>query len=142
MKNLVKESQVEHQVFLAVDCKDTYLPVDSKVVLEFLSYAYDGIFPSIRSWISFLNGNFRNAGELWLRGSLLKESTLKKWCYDLSEYRDKFVVKIGVDKYVSVSAEDLEFEFEYDINAFPTKEVEGLGDYPSQCVIYVTARIK
>lgn len=141
MKNLVKESQVEHQVFLAVDCKDTYLPVDSKVVLEVLSYVDDGIFPSVRSWISFLNGNFRQHGELWLEG-VPKESTIENWCYDLDSYKDKFVVKIGVDKYVSVSAEDLEFEFEYDINAFPAKEVEGLGRYPSQCVIYVTARIK
>lgn len=138
MKN---ESQIEHQVFLAVDCEDTYLPVDTKVVLEVLSQDCDGIFPSVRSWISFLNGNFRQHGELWLGGEP-KESTLKKWCYDLDSYKDKFVVKVGVDKYVSVPAEDLEFEFEYDINAFPAEDVEGLGDYPSQCEIYVTARIK
>lgn len=129
---------ITNQVFSAIYEENTFLLVGESNLLEVLSQDDDGIFPSKRSWISFLNGNFRQYGELYLDGEP-KESTIKSWCYDLYEYKDLFVVKVGTDEYVRVSADDLEFTYEYDCNFFNRNEN---SSYPCMVELTVTAQIK
>jgi hypothetical protein len=133
----ITADQIDNAVFMAID-DNKYLPVDEPISLEYLDQGDDGIFPNRASWIAFLNGNFREYGELYLGGTV-KPGTLKRWCYPLEQYRDRFVVKVGPDRFVRVNADDLEFAFTYDINLYSRTE---RSDYPSAAELFVTATIK
>lgn len=133
----ITDQDVVDQVFVAIeDLK--YLEVGKAVELEHLSEQDNGIFPSRKSWIAFLNGNFRRFGDLELGGEC-KPSTIKNHCYDLSKYRDLFVARVGSNKFVKVDADDLEFSFTYDCNLY---DRGGDMSYPSAVEIYVTANFK
>lgn len=108
---------IVYQVWEAVE-EDNRMPTDTKIVLETLSKDDDGIFPSERSWNSFLTSNFGDGEKgIYLTGEPRK-GLLKKYCYQLEQYKHLFVVHIGGGKYMAVAPEDLEFTFEYD--AMPT----------------------
>ena len=128
--------QIDRVVFEAVD-KGSYLPVGVPVLLEGLSRDHDGIFPNEKSWRAFCRGNFASDGELWLEGEC-KASTIKRWCPPLADYRGRFVIKIGADKWVQVDPADLEFSFTYDLNWYNRET----PDFPCRVDIYVTATIK
>lgn len=132
---VINSEQVENYVFAAIE-NGSYLEVGKPILLEILCEDYDGIFENKKSWQSFINGNFRFYGEIYLSGEP-KDSTIKKWCLDLNEYKDLFVVKVGVDKYIKVDSEDLDFEFHYDCNFF-TRD----SNFPCQVEIYATANFK
>lgn len=117
MSKLITSDQIAYQVFIALE-EDQFLPVGEKISLEFLSSDCDGIFKNAKAWRSFVFGNFAeycDPGEHWLEGDC-KKSTVKKWCYPLAHYKNRFVAKIGRDKFVKVNAEDLEFKFTFDAN--------------------------
>ena len=108
---------IVYQVWEAVE-EDNRMPTDTKIVLEVLSKGDDGIFPSERSWNSFLTSNFGDGDKgIYLTGEPRK-GLLKKYCCKLEQYKHLFVVHIGGGKYMAVAPEDLEFTFEYD--AMPT----------------------
>jgi hypothetical protein len=136
--NIITSDEICHTVFESIyDSKK--LPINTKISLELLSGDMDGIFPKRQSWRSFLNGNFREYGELYLNGEC-KDSTVKRWCYSLGDYIDNFVVKLGADKYVPVKSSELEFKFEWDCNRFTGKNSS--DNYPDMVEIFVTAKFK
>ena len=112
--------------------EDKRMPTDTKIVLETLSKEDDGIFPSERSWNSFITSNFG----IYLTGEPRK-GLLKKYCYELEQYKHLFVVHIGGGKYMAVAPEDLEFTFEYDANFYARG-----ANLPTMVEIFVTAHIK
>lgn len=132
---ILSAGSVAYSVFMAVD-GDAFLPVGVPVTLEYLSDDHDGIFPTAASWRGFVNGNFRQDGDLYLEGDV-KESTLKKYCFPLDQYRDKFAAQVGSDKWVRVNADDLEFKFTYDLNKYRRRD-----NFPCAVEIFVTATIK
>ncbi|UOX39899.1 hypothetical protein [Vibrio phage V-YDF132] len=142
---LLENPEIVHQVFQAVD-GEGYLPVDTPVVLEMLSDDDDGIFPSARSWYSFLSKNFgtgTSEGGIWLTGDEVKESTLKKWCAEQSTYLDKFVTPIGGGQFVRVNPEHLELSFSYDANNYSSNPARNHENgYPNTVEIYVTATVR
>ena len=119
---------IVYQVWEAVE-EDNRMPTGTKIVLETLSKGDDGIFPNERSWNSFLTSNFGD-GEP-------RKGLLKKYCYELEQYKHLFVVHIGGGKYMAVAPEDLEFTFEYDANNYARG-----ADMPTMVEIFVTAHIK
>lgn len=120
---------IVYQVWEAVE-EDKRMPTGTKISLEVLSKDDDGIFPSERSWNSFLTSNFGDGDKgIYLTGEP-REGLLKKYCYRLEQYKHLFVVHIGGGKYMAVAPEDLEFTFEYDANM------------PTMVEIFVTAHIK
>ena len=122
---------IVYQVWEAVE-EDNRMPTDTKIVLEVLSKDDDGIFPSKRSWDSFLTSNFGDGEKgIYLTGEPRK-GLLKKYCYQLEQYKHLFVVHIGGGKYMAVAPEDLEFTFEYARGA----------DMPTMVEIFVMAHIK
>ena len=122
---------IVYQVWEAIE-EDKRMPTGTKISLEVLSKDDDGIFPSERSWNSFLTSNFG----LYLTGEPRK-GLLKKYCYQLEQYKHLFVVHIGGGKYMAVAPEDLEFTFEYDANDYARG-----ADMPTMVEIFVTAHIK
>ena len=119
---------IVYQVWEAIE-EDKRMPTGTKIVLETLSKGDDGIFPSERSWNSFLTSNFGDGEKgIYLTGEPRK-GLLKKYCYQLEQYKHLFVVHIGGGKYMAVAPEDLEFTFEYDA-------------MPTMVEIFVTAHIK
>lgn len=136
----VPAENVAHQVFLAVDCEQTFLPVGERLLLESLSVDDDGIFGSIKSWKSFINGNFREFGELHLTGTPSNSNVIDRWCCKLNEYKNLFAAQIGHKLYQKVKADDLDFTFEYDCNFYNANE--DLGSFPCRVEIYVTATFK
>ena len=127
---------VVYQVWEAIE-EDKRMPTDTKIVLEVLSKDDDGIFPSKRSWDSFLTSNFGDGMKgIYLTGEPSK-GLLKKYCYQLEQYKHLFVVHIGGGKYMAVAHEDLEFTFEYDANNYARG-----ADMPTMVEIFVMAHIK
>lgn len=128
---------IVHQVWEAVEEEDKRLPTGTKILLEMLSRDDDGIFPSERSWNSFVTSNFGDGMKgIYLTGTP-SEKLLKKYCYQIEQYKHLFVVHIGGGKYFAVAPEDLEFTFEYDANNY----AKG-ANFPTMVEIFVTARIK
>lgn len=137
---LVQKDRIATQVFEAIE-DEKYLKVGVKNLLESLEESYDGIFKNTKAWRAFLFGNFSEyaeKGTFWLEGQC-KESTIKKWCCDLEQYKGRFVQSIGGGKYCWVDPNDLEFTFEYDANFYKHGKNVTL---PCRVEIYVTARIK
>ena len=129
---------IVYQVWEAVE-EDKRMPTGTKISLEVLSKEDDGIFPSERSWNSFLTSNFGDGDKgIYLTGEP-KKGLLKKYCYRLEQYKHLFVVHIGGGKYMAVAPEDLEFTFEYDANNFSRRDISTLS---SMVEIYVKATIK
>lgn len=123
---------IVYQVWEAIE-EDNRMPTDTKIVLEVLSKGDDGIFPSERSWNSFLTSNFGDGDKgIYLTGEPRK-GLLKKYCCKLEQYKHLFVVHIGGGKYMAVAPEDLEFTFEYDARG---------ANMPTMVEIFVTAHIK
>lgn len=122
---------IVYQVWEAIE-EDKRMPTGTKISLEVLSKDDDGIFPSERSWNSFITSNFG----IYLTGEPRK-GLLKKYCYELEQYKHLFVVHIGGGKYVAVAPEDLEFTFEYDANNYARG-----ANMPTMVEIFVTAHIK
>ena len=122
---------IVYQVWEAIE-EDNRMPTGTKIVLEVLSKDDDGIFPSERSWNSFLTSNFGDGvtGEP-------RKGLLKKYCYRLEQYKHLFVVHIGGGKYMAVAPEDLEFTFEYDANYYKRG-----ANMPTMVEIFVTAHVK
>ena len=119
---------IVYQVWEAVE-EDKRMPTGTQISLQTLSKEDDGIFPSERSWNSFLTSNFGDGDKgIYLTGEPRK-GLLKKYCYQLEQYKHLFVVHIGGGKYMAVAPEDLEFTFEYDA-------------MPTMVEIFVTAHIK
>lgn len=133
----LSEDQLAHSVFQVMNGECDYLPVNKKLSLEYLSLDQDGIFPSRKSWESFVRGNFLyNSTDF--RGGV-KESTIKKWCHPVIDYSDSFVVKIGNDKYHKISADDIVLEYDYEW--YSSKDArEGFNCTAVQ--IFITAKIK
>lgn len=136
----INQEQIVHAVFQAVE-GEGYLPVGEPVTLEHLSEDDNGIFETPASWRGFVYGNFAehcDNGYHWLSGKC-KASTIKKWCYKLEQYADKFVTKVGADKYLPVDKDDLTFEFMFDANNFKRNSNSKIC---SSVEIFVTASIK
>ena len=137
---IVGPDKITNQVFVAID-DGMYLEVGVKNSLEYLSAEDNGIFESQKSWRSFIFGNFAEyaeKGTFWLEGEC-KESTIKKWCCPLDQYKGRFVQQVGKDRYCWVRPEDLDFKFTFDTNFFSAKSSMKL---PSCVEIFVTARIE
>ena len=137
---IVGPDKIASQVFVAID-DGMYLEVGVKNSLEYLSAEDNGIFESQKSWRSFIFGNFAEyaeKGTFWLEGEC-KESTIKKWCCPLDQYKGRFVQQVGKDRYCWVRPEDLDFKFTFDTNFFSAKSSMKL---PSCVEIFVTARIE
>ena len=137
---IVGPDKITNQVFVAID-DGMYLEVGVKNSLEYLSAEDNGIFESQKSWRSFIFGNFAEyaeKGTFWLEGEC-KESTIKKWCCPLDQYKGRFVQQVGKDRYCWVKPEDLDFKFTFDTNFFSAKSSMKL---PSCVEIFVTARIE
>lgn len=128
---------IVHQVFLAIEGEGR-LPVGKDISLQMLSQDDDGIFPSIKSWRSFLYGNFGTGDGSYYLGGTPSENLLKKYCYPLKDYQHLFVQHIGKGKYVEVAAEDLEFSFYFDANNFNKRD----SHLSSMVEIFVTAKLK
>ena len=127
---------IVYQVWEAIE-EDQRMPTGEKISLEVLSKEDDGIFPSERSWNSFITSNFGDGMKgIYLTGEPSK-GLLKKYCYPLEKYKHLFVVHIGGGKYMAVAPEDLEFTFEYDANNYKRG-----ANFPTMVEIFVTARIK
>mgnify|MGYP003585493348 CR=1 FL=1 len=122
---------IVYQVWEAIE-EDKRMPTDTIISLQTLSKEDDGIFPSERSWNSFLTSNFG----IYLTGEPRK-GLLKKYCYELKQYKHLFVVHIGGGKYMAVAPEDLEFTFEYDANNYKRG-----ANMPTMVEIFVMAHIK
>ena len=137
---IIGPDSITNQVFVAID-DGMYLEVGVKNLLEYLSAGDDGIFESRKSWRSFIFGNFaENAerGSYWHEGEC-KESTVKRWCYPLEQYKGRFVQKVGKGRYCWVNPEDLDFKFTFDTNFYYRN-----GDMmlPASAEILVTATFK
>lgn len=137
---IITQDQVCYQAFIAIE-DDKYLEIDTPISLEYLSVEDDGIFETEAKWIKFLNGTFgTGAGSIYLSGEL-KPATVKKWCYPLEKYKDRFVVKIGTNKFVRVNPDDLQFSFTYDCNLY-SRKIKLPNNMPTACEFFVTATIK
>ena len=126
---MINSNQITFQTFEAIE-DNKFLPINKKISLEYLDSNMDGIFENERSWRSFINGNFVSG-----YGSC-KPSTIKKWTYPEEEYIDLFVVKVGQDKYINVSPEDINLDFSYEL--FYSRN----SSFPSAIELFVTATIK
>lgn len=131
---MINSDKVTLKVFEAIE-DNIFLPINTKISLEYLNQDMDGIFENERSWCSFINGNFlceydKNS---WRDG--VKESTIKKWACSEEEYIDLFVVKVGQDKYINVLPDDINLDFSY-------KLYYNSSSFPSAAEIFVIATIK
>lgn len=138
----INSDLIAHAVFEAVD-SDQYLELNTPVSLEYLSHDQDGIFPSLRSWKSFCAANFGERGRdgvTFYYDGEPHAATIKKYCRPLAEYQNRFVVRTGSDKYMSVDPADLEFKFSYTLY-FKGGDPD-LFRYPAAIEIFVTASFK
>lgn len=126
---MINSDKIALQVFEAIE-DNKFLPINKKISLEYLDSDMDGIFENERSWRSFINGNF--LGE----SGICKPSTIKKWAHPEEEYNDLFVVKVGQDKYINVSPDDINLDFDYSL--YYSRN----SSFPSAVEIFVTATIK
>ena len=127
---------IVYQVWEAIE-ENKRMPTCEKILLQTLSKDDDGIFPSERSWNSFITSNFGDGDKgIYLTGEPRK-GLLKKYCYRLEQYKHLFVVHIGGGKYFAVEPENLEFTFEYDANNYTRG-----ANFPTMVEIFVTAHIK
>ena len=132
---MINSNNITFQVFEAIE-DDKFLPINEKIILEYLNSDMDGIFENERSWRSFINGNFlceydKNS---WRDG--VKESTIKKWTYPKEKYINLFVVKVGKDSYINVAPEDVNLKFSYELG------YRRGSDFPTSVELFVTATIK
>ena len=128
--------EIVYQVWQAIEGEGK-LKVGEKVTLEMLSKDDDGIFKNAASWRSFLYRSFGDGdGSYYLEGEPSKH-LLKKYCYELDDYKHLFVQHVGGGKYVEVAPEHLEFSFSYDANYFNRKD-----QLSSMVEIFVTAKLK
>jgi hypothetical protein len=127
---------IVHNVFEAADEEESFLLIGKKCLLEYLYQEQDGIFSSINSWRSFINGNFTSDYSSGCYREDVKKTTLRKWCYPAKEYINKFVHKIGKDKFIQVAEEDIDLSFDYEL--YYCKE----STFPTAVEIFVTAKIK
>ena len=137
---IVGPDKIASQVYEAIE-DEKYLKVGVKNTLELLDEGYDGIFETPKAWRGFIFGNFAEyaeKGTFWLEGEC-KESTIKKWCCPLDQYKGRFVQQIGKDRYCWVKPEDLDFKFTFDTNFYSAKSSMKL---PCCVEIFVTATIK
>lgn len=132
---MISSEQISFQVFEAIE-DEKYLPINTRLGLEYLSIDDDGIFKTQKAWKAFVNGNFLSDCSKGHWRDNVKESTIKKYCYPVDEYKHLFVAKIGQDKYIQVSADEIELEYTYIL--FYSKN----SDFPSGVEIYVEAKIK
>ena len=132
---MINSDQITNQVFLAMEDR-RYLPINNKISLEYLSLDMDGIFENERSWRSFINGNFVSEYDKTCWRDSVKDSTIKKWAHPEEEYNDLFVVKVGQDKYINVSPDDINLDFDYSL--YYSRN----SSFPSAVEIFVTATIK
>ena len=126
---MINSDKIAFQVFEAIE-DNKFLPINKKISLEYLNFDMDGIFENEKSWRSFINGNF--LGE----SGNCKPSTIKKWAHPEEEYNDLFVVKVGQDKYINVSPDDINLDFDYSL--YYSRN----SSFPSAVEIFVTATIK
>jgi hypothetical protein len=126
---MINSNQITFQTFEAIE-DNKFLPINKKISLEYLNFDMDGIFENERSWRSFVSGNF-----LCESGSC-KPSTIKNWTYSEEEYRNLFVVKVGQDKFINVSPDDISLEFQFELY------YNRSSSFPSAVEIFVTATIK
>lgn len=134
---IIKNDQIANAVFEAVQDSDLFLPVGEKLSLEHLSISDDGIFPSRRSWESFVRGNF-----LWGDNEFVdspKESTIKRWCYPAKDYMHKFVTPIGGGDYVLIDPTNIELSYDYE---WYTGRNARDGFACTSIEIFVTAKVK
>lgn len=134
----IVESPVVFQVFEAVDGYGV-LPVGQAVTLERLDSGDDGIFATQAAWRRFIFANFADGcdkGVYNIEGEP-RPGTLKKYCYDLKQYKDLFVVPIGGGRYVKADPDNLEFIFKFDTGFY----YQG-GDFSGAVEIMVTATLK
>lgn len=126
---MINSNQITFQTFEAIE-DNKFLPINTKISLEYLKFDMDGIFENERSWRSFINGNFVSG-----YGSC-KPSTIKKCTYSEEEYKDRFAVQIGKNKYINVSPDDINLDFSYEL--FYSRS----SSFPSAVELFVTATIK
>lgn len=126
---MINPDKIAFQTFEAVE-DGKFLPINKKVSLEYLDSNMDGIFDNERSWRSFINGNFASAQ------GICKPSTIKKWTYPEEEYKDRFVVQIGKDKYINASSDDINLEFQFEL--YYSRN----SSFPSAVELFVIATIK
>lgn len=130
------KGEIVHQVWEAVE-ENKRMPINERITLERLSKDDDGIFPSERSWRGFIFGNFgAGDGSYYLNGEPSKK-LLKKYCYDIKQYKHLFAIHIGGGNYIEVDPENIEFEFTFDANAF-----FGNSELPTAVEILVKAVVK
>jgi hypothetical protein len=126
---------IVYTVGAAID-GENYLLIGEKSALEYLSIDDDGIFLNEKSWRSFINGNFTCDYDKNCWRNDVKESTIKKWCYPKEKYLDRFVQKVGKDKFVNVAAEDIELFFDYELY------YSRGSDFPTTVEIFVIGEIR
>jgi len=134
----VKYADIAHRVWESID-DDKLLPLDTPVLIEHLSHGDDGIFPTEKSWRSFIFGNFAEyaeKGHHWLEGEC-KPGTVKKWCYPVKDYKDNFSVQVGPDEWQPVNGDDLKFEFTFNCNNYTRDR-----DFCAAVEMFVTASFK
>ncbi len=126
---MINSDKITFQVFDAVE-DNKFLPINKKISLDYLNSDMDGIFENERAWRSFINGNFVSG-----YGNC-KPSTIKKCTYTEEEYKDRFAVQTGKDKYINVSPDDINLEFQFALY------YNRNSNFPSAVEIFVTATIK
>lgn len=137
---MVRTENITRQVFMAVDHEELHLPVGETLSLEYLSDEDDGIFETPRSWSSFVRGNFLGTGVYKNYYQPIKESTIKRWCYDEKDYRHKFAQQVGRDCWVVVDPEEIVLEYDYEV-LHSTKRNRD-DNLPTAIEITVKARIR
>lgn len=132
---MINSDKITYQVFEAIE-EDKFLPIGKKISLEYLSSDMDGVFENDKSWRGFINGNFVSEYDKSCWRDSVKATTIKKWTYAEKEYKQLFVVNVGKDKYISVAAEDIKLEFDYELY------YNRNSDFPSSVEFFVTATIQ
>ena len=132
---MINSNQITFQTFEAIE-DNKFLPINTKISLEYLNFDMDGIFENERAWCSFINGNFLCEYDKNSWRDEVKESTIKKWTFPEEEYKDLFVVKVGQDKFINVSPEDVSLEFSYSLY------YNNSSSFPAAVEIFVIATIK
>jgi len=132
--DLITKEQTTLSVFEAAE-ENKYLVIGEKCFLETLDKDMDGIFETPQSWSSFLISNLLYSASGYALEKP-KQTTIKKWCYNSEQYIDKFCVKIGNDRYLLVSSDDVVLEFDYEL--FYSRQ----DNFPASVEFYVTGALK
>ena len=138
-KKMINSNKITFQTFEAVE-EGKFLPLNTKISLEYLDSNMDGIFENERSWRSFINGNFICEYDKSSWRDSCKPSTIKKWTYAEEEYKDRFVVQIGKDKYISVSPDDISLGYQFEL--YYNRSSGCSPFFPSAVELFVIATIK